>query len=197
MAYTPRLVCPENNNKYYNRKSNGGYSTCIQGNTKTGCFNPKLNVLPNCVGYALGRFNEIGKYKSFKYAITGNAEDFYANAQKIGLKVGKTPKVGAIICWRKGKAGSGADGAGHVAIVEQVKSDSSIVTSESGWSASKLFWTTNRTKGTNNNWGQSTSYTFLGFIYNPAVEDDKKDYLSRGDTGPEVKALQVELNTFG
>lgn len=97
MSYSPRLSTPESYNKYYNRKSNGGYSTCIQGNTKMSVYTNKLDVLPNCVGYAAGRFNEIGNYKQFKYSIPGNAEDWYANAQKIGLKVGNTPKLGAVM----------------------------------------------------------------------------------------------------
>jgi len=200
MSYIPRLQCPESNNKYYNKKSTGGYSTCIQGNTSKSCYTSSLNVLPNCVGYALGRFNEIGNYKIFKYAISGNAEDWYSNAQKLGLKVGDTPKLGAIICWRKGKVENGSDGAGHVAIVEKINPNGSIVTSESGWSSSKLFWTTNRTKGSNGNWGQSTTYTFQGFIYNPATENinsETKDYLSRGDSGEKVKLLQQKLNDFG
>lgn len=97
MSYTPRLTTPENGNKYYNRKVNGGYSDCVRGNKKKKCFNSKLDVLPNCVGYVWGRFNEIGNYKENKYYTRGNAEDLYINAQKIGLKVGKEPKLGAII----------------------------------------------------------------------------------------------------
>ena len=61
----------------------------------------------------------------------------------------------------------GTDGAGHVAIVEKVISATEVVTSESGWKASKPFWTQTRKKGTGN-WGQGTGYKFLGFIYNPA-----------------------------
>lgn len=197
MSYVPRLVCPEDGNKYYNRKSNGGYSTCIQGNTKMECYNPKLDTLPNCVGYAMGRYNEVGDYKEFKYTFKGNAEDWFAYAKTIGLKTGTTPKLGAVICWKKGRAGTGSDGAGHVAIVEQIIDKTTIVTSESGWSSNKrLFWTQRREKG-NGNWGQPTGYTFQGFIYNPAVDDNPKNYLSYGDKGEDVKQLQVDLNKFG
>ena len=195
MDYNPRFDTPEPRNKYYNRIQNGGYSTCIQGNTKMSCYTSTLNVLPNCVGYAMGRFNEIGNYKSFKYTFKGNAEDWFTYAKSIGLKTGNTPKLGAVICWRAGKVGLSSDGPGHVAIVEQLNSDGSIVTSESGWSVNKLFWTTRRKK--NSNWDQSKSYTFQGFIYNPAVEDDEPSYLKRGSTGEAVKQLQHSLNTFG
>lgn len=201
MSYIPRLQCPENGNKYYNRKVNGGYSTCIQGNTKMDCYNPYLDTLPNCVGYAMGRFNEIGAYKAFKYAIPGNAEDWYKNAQKLKLKVGQEPKLGAIICWRSGETGKGSDGAGHVAIVEQIIDKNTIVTSESGWSSNtRLFWTQNRKKGSGGNWGQDSKYKFQGFIYNPAVPDEPappKEYLARGDKGEEVKEYQKDLNDFG
>lgn len=200
MNFIPRLICPENGNKYYNRKVNGGYSTCIQGNKSKGCYNPQLDVLPNCVGYAAGRFNEIGDYKQFKYCIPGNAEDWFNNAKRLGLKTGDTPKLGSVICWSSGKLHNGSDGAGHVAIVEKILSDGRIVTSESGWNANRLFWTQQRSKGTSGNWGQSKSYSFLGFIYNPAVPDEPippKDYLSKGDKGPEVVQLQKDLNTFG
>jgi len=194
MGYEPRLVCPENGNKYYNRKVNGGYSKCVRGNKSKSCFNPKLDVLPNCVGYAWGRFNEIGNYGEFKYFTNGNAEDLYVRCQTIGLEVGQEPKLGSMIVWRKGKAETSSDGAGHVAVVEVINEDGSIVTSESGWDANKLFWTQKRQKGSKGNWGQATTYTFLGFVYNPAVNED---ILRKGDKGPKVKQLQKDLNTFG
>lgn len=59
MKYSPRKTKPEKGNKYYIRKANGGYSPCIKGNpTDKNC-----NVLCNCVGYAVGRFNEIADAK--------------------------------------------------------------------------------------------------------------------------------------
>ena len=74
--------------------------------------------------------------------------------------------------WQKGDTLKGTDGAGHVAIVEKIISDTEIVTSESGYGASKPFWTQTRKKGTNGRWGQGSAYKFLGFIYNPAVADE-------------------------
>lgn len=169
MAFTPRLTKPELGNKYYLTKAAGGYSTCIKGNTKMPTYNPQLDVLPNCVGYALGRFNEIGDYKTFKYAIRGNAEDFFDNAKLLGLKTGQEPKLGAIACWSKGITHNSGDGAGHVAIVEQIYNRDTILTSESGWNGN-AFWVQNRHR-VNGNWGQNSTYKFLGFIYNPAVLD--------------------------
>lgn len=162
--FVPRLTRPEAGNKYYITKANGGYSNAIQGKpTDSLC-----DVLSNCVGYAYGRFNEIGGYGYCKYLSPSNAENFIQNCG--GLAVGQTPKLGACMVWRKGNTLSGSDGAGHVAIVEKIISDTQIVTSESGWNSSP-FWTKTRYKGSGN-WGAGSGYVFLGFIYNPAVSDD-------------------------
>lgn len=165
MSFTPRLTKPEAGNKYYIRKAEGGYSPAIKGKpTDSGC-----NVLSNCVGYAIGRFNEIGKYGSCKYLRSVNAENFIQYKDSV-LEVGQTPKLGAVIVWKKGATLNGSDGAGHVAIVEKIISDTQIVTSESGYGCSTPFWTQTRHKGSGN-WGAGAGYTFLGFIYNPAVDD--------------------------
>ena len=159
-----RTKKPEAGNKFYNTKSNGGYSTCIQGKpTDKGC-----NVLANCVGYACGRFNEI--IGEMKYpSLNCNAENFIERAKNTyGLEVGQEPKVGAIMCWQRGTL-SGSDGAGHVAIVEKVISDTEVYTSESSYGGAAFFNAT-RKKGTGK-WGIS-NYTFRGFIYNPAIKPE-------------------------
>ena len=162
MSFTPRLTRPEAGNKYYITKAEGGYSSAIKGSpTDASC-----DVLANCVGYAYGRFNEIAGEGVCKYLSPTNAENFIQHAG--GLEVGQEPRLGACMVWQKGATLQGSDGAGHVAIVEQIISPTEIVTSESGWKASKPFWTQTRKKGTGN-WGQGSAYTFLGFIYNPAV----------------------------
>ena len=167
--YTPRLTIPNKGNPYYNTKSNGGYSNAIKGKpTESG-----LDVLRNCVGYAYGRFNEIGNYGYMKYLAPVNAEQFIIAIDKYhqDLAVGMTPKLGSCMVWAQGSTGTGNDGAGHVAIVEQINADGSIVTSESGWNAKKAFWTQTR-NNKDGRWGQGSKYTFLGFIYNPAVADE-------------------------
>ena len=121
-----RTTKPEAGNKYYIRKANGGYSNAILGNpTDKDC-----NVLANCVGYAYGRFNEIGGYGCCKYLAPVNAENFIQ--YKGSCEVGQTPKVGAVMVWQKGASLSGSDGAGHVAIVEKVISSTEV------WSSSIL-----------------------------------------------------------
>lgn len=159
-----RTSKPEAGNKYYIRKANGGYSNAIQGSPT----DPDCNVLANCVGYAIGRFNEIGGYGYCKYLASVNAENFIQ--YKGSCEVSMEPSVGAVMVWRKGATLSGNDGAGHVAIVERVDSPTQVFTSESGY-GSKAFWNSTRKKG-DGNWGIGAGYTFLGFIKNPAVKDE-------------------------
>lgn len=167
MAFKMRTTRPEAGNKYYITKAKGGYSNAIEGSpTDKNC-----NVLANCVGYAVGRFNEIGGYGSCKYLKPVNAEKFIQ--YKGTLKTGQTPKLGACMVWQAGKTLKGSDGAGHVAIVEKVVSDTEVYTSESGWGDSRIFWNQTRKKG-DGRWGMSSNYKFLGFIYNPAVSDEEE-----------------------
>ena len=156
-----RTTKPEAGNKYYITKANGGWSNAIKGSP----VDSDCDVLPNCVGYAYGRFNEIGGYGYCKYLSPVNAEKFMQN--KGSLETGQTPMVGACMVWQKGDTLDGSDGAGHVAIVEKVYSSTQIMTSESAY-GSKAFYTSTRNKG-DGNWGMGSAYKFLGFIYNPAV----------------------------
>ncbi len=172
IKYKPRLTAadmPENDNKYYIRKVDGGYSPCIKGNPQ----HKHLTALSNCVGWAIGRFMEILQTQTNPLPHL-NAEDFYNNAK---LPKGQAPKNGAVICWRKGKLWNGNDGAGHVAIVEKVISENEIITSESAYGG-MAFYTKRRKKG-NGNWGASANYQFMGFIYSPEEcfpEEDTNTY---------------------
>ena len=175
MSYKPRLTIPEKGNKYFNRKQDGGYGTSIQGYP----VQEGLTCLSNCVGYAAGRFNEIGGYGQWKYFnYPPNAEDFWT--REPSLSRGSEPKLGAIICWE----GIGSK-AGHVAIVEQINSDGSIVTSDSAYGG-KAFYTRTRTSA--NNWGAGDGYKLRGFIYQPEFT-----VLKRGDKNEKVGLLQQAL----
>lgn len=161
------------NNKYYIRQVSGGLNGAVAGKpTISGA-----NVLCNCVGYANGRFNEIindpdlkGVVLKFKYQLVCNAENFIESAKKQGLSVSSQPIQGGIMVWQKGSLKS-SDGAGHVAVVEEVYEDGSILTSESGWNA----WAFKTVKRTNSNgrWGQNSSYKFRGCIVNPSIANPK------------------------
>lgn len=162
-----RTSKPEAGNKFYNTKSNGGYSTCIKGNpTDKGC-----DVLANCVGYGCGRFNEI--IGSMKYpSLNCNAENFIERAISLGLKTSVKPTLGGIMVWQKGKTLSGSDGAGHIAIVERIDNENQIYTSESAYKGS-AFWNSIRTN-TNGNWGSGAGYTYRGCIINPSIKEEPK-----------------------
>lgn len=195
MTFKPRLEKPEEGNPYYNTISAGGYSQAILGKpTDKGC-----NVLANCVGYAAGRFCEIiGKNCMPYFKCPPNAEDFYDTGISAGLKVGQTPKLGAIAVWAKGKTWTSSDGAGHVAVVEEIKSDGSIVTSESGYGCNNPFWTQHRYRESGN-WGQNAStYRFLGFVYQPEDADPvPAGVIKEGMHGDSVRWMQQRLADKG
>lgn len=197
--FTPRLTRPTSGNKYYIRTANGGYSHAILGKVKsTGKPDPQCNVLSNCVGYAYGRFNEIGGYNACKYLSPVNAENFPEYAK--GLQLGAEPKLGAVMVWQKGTTLKGSDGAGHVCVVEKLNPDGSIVTSHSGWNSS-VFWTETLKKG-DGNWRSTwmgSNYKFRCFIYNPAVTPEEEDLMTftNGVKGEGVKTLQTNLNKLG
>ncbi len=186
MAFTMRTTKPGAGNKYYIRKANGGWSNAIVGSpTDKDC-----NVLANCVGYAYGRFNEIGGYGYCKYLAPVNAENFMD--YKGSCKTGMTPKLGAIMVWE----GAGSH-AGHVAVVEKVISDTEVYTSESGYGSSTPFWNQTRKKGTNGRWGCGSNYTFKGFIYNPAVKEEYKVIVPYEGVSDEELAARVWKGEFG
>lgn len=108
----------------------------------------------NCTWYAYGRFSEIlGKKAALP---TGNAGTWYASCT--AYKKGKTPQVGAVVCWAYSTGG-----AGHVAVVEEIKENGDIVTSNSGWSGAN-FWMQTWTKASGY---QGGIYILRGFIYQP------------------------------
>lgn len=172
--FSPQLVIPAAGNPYYNTKSVGGYSPCIKGNPKN--RNKDLNVLPNCVGWAVGRFNEIGEYGSCKYLGNTNAANFIDLARKQGLTVTQRPTKGGCMVWRGGNTGEG-----HVAIVE-MDLGNRVITSESEYYG-KQFVIYQRF---GDNWRSGcywmgSSYTYLGCIKNPAVKEEEPD-LTKAET---------------
>ena len=143
--YVKRTTAPSKDSKYY--YSDNIFYQCGYG-------------MPNCTAYAWGRWYELLGSKPKLY--TGNAETWYPKGTSYdGYKRGQTPKLGAVACWAKGVAGKSSDGAGHVAIVEEIYSDGSILTSNSAWKGTN-FYTKKLAKGYNVN-----GYTFQGFIYLP------------------------------
>lgn len=152
--FIPRTTAPSTSDKNWIHISYGGYNSCIHISGGS--------VLPNCVGYAWGRARELmGKDPALS---RNNAENWWGHND--GYERGQTPRLGAIACWRKGSVNSSSDGAGHVAVVEQINADGSIVTSNSNYSG-KRFFTQKFAKGY-----ALSGQVFQGFIYLPVVFDN-------------------------
>ena len=151
-----------------------------QGGGGTGDFTPRLNEigmqgsqfwysttnpfypdngLPNCTAYAWGRFWEIHP-QVVPHLPTGNGEDWWGSVS--GYETGQTPRLGAVICFADGPY----SGLGHVAIVEVINDDGSIVTSNSAYNGEYFYL---KSGNASNNWGYEPEYRFQGFIYNPFV----------------------------
>ena len=146
-----RTQYPDLNNPYY---FSGKYNPFV--GTRYG----PPSIYHNCTWYAFGRFSEIlGKKASLP---TGNAGTWYRDCT--AYKKGKTPALGAVIVWTYP-----GGGAGHVAVVEEIKSNGDIVTSNSAWngggnrSAHTFFMETIKKSNGYNYPGRS----FQGFIYQP------------------------------
>lgn len=168
-SYTPRLKAPSNNDKNWVHYTRDGYNYCIRISGSS--------CLPNCVGYAWGRWRELlGKKPKLS---TNNAEDWWAKSD--GYKRGQEPALGAVACWRKGKAGYGADGAGHVAIVEKIDADGTVTLSNSAYGGTR-FYLSKFKKG---KFDLGSKYYLQGFIYLPNTEPPKKE------TKPEQKTKTV------
>lgn len=150
---------PVNTNKYYIRIADGGYNPCIKGYPQ----DKHLTALANCCGWVLGRFNSIGLWGSCKYLRPSMACSFVKYAKIDGLKTGKKPKLGCVMCWE-----GGADDCGHVAIVEQIVDKNTVIVSESvyGGTAFRRKTYVNEGKG---HWGMNSAYNFVGCVYNPAI----------------------------
>lgn len=99
-----------------------------------------------CTWYAYERRAQLGKPVGGNW---GNASSWAAYARMSGFRVDRKPEVGAVM--------QNGGGAGHVAIVEQVLPDGTVVLSEMNYAGG---W--NRvTKGRTISAGQASSYNFI------------------------------------
>lgn len=147
--FEPRTTAPSTTNKFYIKTTYGGYNKCIK-------IQNNGSVLPNCTGYAWGRFMECQSNVYTCRLSRANAELWYGNTSD-GYSRGSTPKLGAVICWHSTRSG------GHVAIVEKINDDGSILTSNSAYSGRRFYMKTLYPP----NYRMGSAYTFQGFIYNP------------------------------
>lgn len=159
--YVKRLTAPEYQNMNWLHSSLGGYNNCIKITSGGEC-------IPNCVGYAWGRWRELLGYAP-KLSLS-NAEDWYGHND--GYQRGSSPRLGAVMCWKKGAVGYGGDGAGHVAIVESIGQNGEITVSASDY-GSRRFYTKKYYPPFSNS---EPGLEFMGFIYPPVdfVEEEIK-----------------------
>ncbi len=168
--FVPRLTAPDRNSPYYttlNVFHQFGYGMEENGG--------------NCTCYAYGRAYEILKTKpSLSNSSAGKWYDYNKNGGF--YPYGKEARVGAIAVWKSTKGG-----AGHVAVVEEIKGDIAT-TSESGWNS--YYFKTVKRNINDKNFGASSSYEFQGFIYLPGNEKSE----TKGEVISNAGVPQVKVN---
>lgn len=145
MAFVPRL------------NSNGLLTLKYWGSQNP--FTASGYGLPNCTCYCYGRSWEITGTPV--NTPRGDANTWFGTAPSLGLQTGQTPKLGAIACYYYANGG-------HVATVEKINADLSIVTSNSAYGGA-LFFTDESTLSSNYtpSWVHNYNGYFQGFIYLP------------------------------
>lgn len=166
-TFSARTSEPGAGNLWYQRYTYGGYNYCILGNSAgrkySGC------VLPNCTGYAYGRWMECQGYTSCNLS-TSNANQWYWHTSDGYYRSSSVPYLGAVICW----GSRPGNNYGHVAIVEKIYSNTDIVWTESNWSGTAgngRYWRTVRGNPANY---ASSALSFQGYIY-PTTTWDGED----------------------
>lgn len=146
VTFTKRTTAPSTTDKNWINVNYGGKNHALTISRSTG------SVLPNCTGYCHGRWLELGLPEN-KLCLY-NADQYFGYTRD-GFTRGQTPKLGAIVCWKcAGKMG-------HVAVVEEIYSDGTILASQSNYGGTKFY-----TKRFNpNTW--PSGYVFQGYIYSP------------------------------
>lgn len=184
-AFIPRISAPSrdvDSYTYWLSKTEDGHNP----------FN-----MPSNAAYAWGRFYEIlGELPT----LSSSDPEYWYGYTDDKYKRGDAPKLGAIACWQNGALG-GSD-SGYVAVVEQIKEDGSIITSEVD--SSKQWQLINRVKDTGN-WGMTGTYHFQGFIYCPlTVSASKEDLCTKNsynitvdEMKPNAQYIYSYLSTKG
>lgn len=151
MAFTERLTMPQSGDPNYTRTAYGGYNSQIDGSPQPW----PGSVLANCTGYVHGRWIEIAGHTADDFGLSnGNANTYWGHTDRYTRS--QSPALGAIACY--------GGTYGHVAIVERVNADGSILVSQSNYGGTVFETLTLRPP----NYAQY-GVTFQGFILNPYV----------------------------
>ena len=167
MSYTPRLTPPDyNTDLRYIMDDYGGYNLCIAG-----AYGPP-SVLPDCTGYVHARVMEIRNVNTDDSGLSfGNGATYYTNSSPDWIQ-SQDPSLGAVACYYTKNTYQ----PGHVAIVEQIIDNDTIVVSESDYGnlpdVQPTYWrlvTCYRQYGwrPSNAWNVSAQ----GFLKNPYVTE--------------------------
>lgn len=155
--FEPRLKAPLES-PYYTKEP-WGFNKALEINTKT------HSVMPNCTGYAHGRWLEIGKFEKgdeYPKLCLGDAHHYYGYPD--GYERSKTPRVGDIACFKGGTYG-------HIGVVEEVDADGTITVSMSQYQGNPVFYLRELKKPYSYT-GGAGKMTFQGFIRCPYVKDN-------------------------
>lgn len=168
---------------YHPRLSDSGMRSSIYWTYRYGTH-AFTAPMPNCTCYCMGRVHELYIERGGQWSdITGssdpswwntgpaygNAENWYPNATnpKHGWIRSSTPQLGAIACW-----GDYAGNGGHVAIVEEIRSDGYINMSQSHYPNGPYFDTTGFVKPVVGQNGGGYPGRFQGYLINPLTAGD-------------------------
>lgn len=185
-SFNPRYSAPSYSNDYYYSSMNLFYASGYG--------------MPNCTAYAYGRAYEILGYAP--NLCPYNAGEWYDYNKRYGFYgYGSTPRVGAIAVWDDW---NGDDG--HVAVVEEVHSDGTVLVSESTWGGVTFRL---RNMNADSSDGYMYYYRFLGYIYITGGSGNSssssgtpsgstgRPTVQFGSTGSAVTALQQYLYDLG
>ncbi|GAA3716166.1 hypothetical protein GCM10022378_03120 [Salinicoccus jeotgali] len=134
---TPAVVENTSNNEVATQNVNSQETTQVQApapqapapSVASGSYGSNYYMTGDCTWYVFERRKEMGASVSNSW---GDAKNWASAARSEGLQVNNTPSVGAIM--QSAAFQNGSYSFGHVAVVEAVNADGSIVVSEMNWS---------------------------------------------------------------
>lgn len=181
MKFTKRTTAPSSSTEFYGNKN-------PFVNTYYDMFRKHPLLKGNCTHYCYSRMSEvIGK----KSNLPSSSAHLWIRDVK-GYETGSTPKLGSIIVWKHTKKSGG-----HVAFIEEIKSNGDLVVSMSGWN-SFLFKTKTITKASGYVY---SDYAVVGFIYPPVeFESDVRPTVRKSNAkqyGGYVREIQSILRGKG
>ena len=165
-SFVPRYSTPGYDNPYYFSNMNLYY--------KYGYG------MPNCTAYAYGRVYEILGHEP-NLSRWNAGQWWFDNINYGWYSYGTTPQPGAVACWDKWDQNTG-----HVAVVEEVYGNGTVLISESSWSGEMFRTRVMNADGS----GFMYGYRFLGYIY--PVQS-----AGTGSGGSSSGHMEVEMGSRG